>query len=95
MYCISCWIVPNEGDFVSVLEPPAGETGIERGAIGKVLEIENLGLFRRRFLVEFSGNSDRSAVRHEFHTHQIQATGFEFNSSIPVSLHAQIGKAPP
>jgi len=75
------------GDFIAVLDPPYGETGVEQGAVGKVVEVEGQGPFRKRFLVEFTGVSGSPKVQHLFHAHQIQAAGVEFDSSIPVSLH--------
>jgi hypothetical protein len=86
LYCISCWLVPELGDFIAVLDPPYDETGIERGTVGKVVEVEGQGPVRKRFLVEFTGESGAPKVRRLFYAHQIQAAGVEFDSSIPVEL---------
>jgi hypothetical protein len=69
-----------------VLDPPNDASGIERGTIGRVVEVEGQGPFRKRFLVEFTGESGSPKVQHLFYAHQIQAAGVEFDSSIPVSL---------
>jgi hypothetical protein len=87
LYCISCWLVPGVGDFIAVLDPPYGETGIEQGSVGRVVEVEGQGPFRKRFVVEFTGESGSPKVQHLFYAHQIQAAGVEFDASVPVSLH--------
>lgn len=87
VYCISCWLVPGVGDLISVLDPPFGETEIEQGTVGRVVEVEGHGSFRKRFLVEFTGTSGSPIVQQLFFAHQIQAAGVAFDSSIPVSLH--------
>ena len=92
LYCISCWLVPEVGDFIAVLDPPYDASGIEQGTVGKVVEVEGQGPFRKRFLVEFTGESGSPKVQHLFYAHQIQAAGVEFGSSIPVSLAPKRGK---
>lgn len=90
VYCISCWLVPEVGDFVVVLEPPYGETQIKRGSVGKVVEVDGQGHFRKRFLIEFTGESGSPIVQHMFYSHQVQAAGIVFDSTIPVSLHPPV-----
>jgi len=86
LFCISCWLVPEIGDFIAVLDPPYGDTGIEQGTVGKVVEVEGQGPFRKRFLVEFTAESGSLKVQHMFYAHQVQAAGIVFDPSIPVSL---------
>lgn len=92
LFCISCWLVPEVGDFIAVLDPPYDASGIEQGTVGKVVEVEGQGPFRKRFLVEFTGESGSPKVQHLFYAHQIQAAGVEFGSSIPVSLAPKRGE---
>jgi hypothetical protein len=87
MYCISCWLVPEVGDVISVLDPPFGETGVEKGTIGKVVDVEGQGPFSKRFLVEFTSVSGEVTVQHSFFAFQIQAAGVELGQSLPVTLH--------
>lgn len=75
LYCISCWLVPEVGDFIAVLDPPYGDTGIEKGTVGRVVEVEGQGPFRKRFLVAFTGETASPKVQHQFYAHQIQAAG--------------------
>lgn len=84
LYCLSCWLVPDIGDLVAVLDPPYEVPSIAKGSVGKVIEAEGHAPFRNRFVVEFG--VDGKAVRHLFYAHQVQAAGIDSSASLPIEL---------
>jgi hypothetical protein len=86
LYCISCWLVPDIGDLVTVLDPPYESSVITRGSIGKVVEAEGQAPFRSRFVVEFTEAPDGEPLRHVFYAHQVQAAGIDSGQSLPIEL---------
>ena len=89
LYCLSCWLVPEVGDLVAVLNPPYGSLSITRGSVGRVVEAEGQAPFRSKFVVEFSGEPGGQPCRHMFYAHQIQAAGIESNQSLSIELAAK------
>jgi hypothetical protein len=86
LYCIACWLVPEVGDLVAVLDPPYDVLGLTKGSVGRVVEAEGQAPFRGRFVVEFSGDDASPSCRHMFYAHQIQAAGIDSSTSLPIQF---------
>lgn len=84
--CYRCWVLPEVGDIVVVIDPPGNVPPMRRGARGRVTEVLTEPLGGKRFVVEALGESEVSASRCALTWAQVQAAALPRDGTVRLSL---------
>ena len=87
LLCLPCWLVPEAGDPVRILEPPWEPNALSSGATGTVIEVERDGTWAV-FVVQGFNASDGTRWQHRFRANQLQAYITSASETIEFALAA-------
>lgn len=84
--CYRCWVLPELGDTVVVIDPPDSVPALRRGAKGRVAEVLTEPSGRKRFVVQALSESKDSVWRCTLAWAQVQAAALPHDGTVRVSL---------
>ena len=82
--CYACWVEPEVGDLVAVIDPPYDHQEINAGAIGRVVEVQNYD--HQLYLVEELTENGLPSWHATFARRQIKAASPEFQETAQIDL---------
>ncbi len=85
LLCLPCWLVPNAGDPVRILEPPWEPTSLQSGAVGTVVDVQLDGT-EYLYLVQGLNVVDGTQWRHSFRPSQLQAYIVNASQTIEIGV---------